>query len=733
MIELIPDRNGLTSDGECTVDLLVRIKPPQPQGQKDRPGLNLTLVLDRSGSMAGAKLDLTRQAAGLAVRSLAETDRFSIVLFDDQIDTLVPSAPLTDKNRVLQLISGVAPGGSTALFSGWQSGGDQALKGFAPKRVNRVVLLTDGQANVGETNPDSICHAVHALAEKGVQTTTIGFGSDYNENLLRSMASSGDGNHFFVEKPEQLTTCFEVELGGLTATLGRRVRLEVAPVGKGVIVEPLGDLEKHPNGGYKLADLVGGWPMEQVFRITVPAQKSASKAPVKVKLTWESVVQNKEMVEEVPLKLPLMTKEERLALPLNTEVEQQVGLAMAARARLEAMDVMRKGDREAATRILRTALTSYNLPAQQKAELEDLARTTERGDTSSSLKKGAMQSYAYSRSSVTLSGMGGMFKLQKHLGSLIPLNRGGILMQAPSDGNRPWERVAGMLTGLLHGERLGLPKRGEASVLTAVTLDHIGVDTGVDLGMSLGSMFEPEDLAAYFLTAPVDQPGRGLRQLRQSFDRNRPNSWMQSASAGCGALQRLPAFLCPHIHNPLAGMGGQALWVDVVFGTTLTHNEQAALVASLGYASMLWDLLAMPGAPAPDWYLKHFLTSVDGLETPDKTYICRTGRMDGWTGSLSAFVKEAVERARAEKQPAALAIESWGTGAYLLEVMPALLYLLERHGDDPGAALAACPRGGWMGAVVGAAVGALHGVQPDWKLDPDQDELLVRTKTRFRL
>lgn len=725
MFELIADRPGLAGDGECTVDLLVRIKPPALEGVSERPGLNLTLVLDRSGSMAGTKLDLTRQAAGLAVRSLAESDRFGVVLFDDRVDTLIPSALLTDKGKALGLIGKVDAGGSTALFAGWQTGGEQALKGVEPRRINRVVLLTDGQANVGETNPDTICHAVHQLAERGVQTTTIGFGSDYNENLLRSIASSGDGNHFYVERPEQLTTCFEVELGGLTATLGRRVRLEVIPRAPGVVVEPLGTMESHPDGGYKLADLVADWPMEQVFRITAPAS-TEGQPPVAVLLSWESVQDNRLCQQEVPLALPVMTRAERAALPVHPDVEQQVGLAMAARARLEAMDVMRKGDRDAATRILRTALTSYNLPAQQKAELEDLARTAERGDTTSTLKKGTAQSYAYSRGSVSLSGLGGIMKLLKLIGSTLPIQRSPMYTSASPREPRPWARAEGMLAGLMHGERAGRASRGEAAVLTAVTLDNIGPDRVADPVVLVNSMFEPQDLAAHFVKAPVGEPGDGLLGLRQSFLPPQHNSWFPAGRAGCGALQRAAAFLVPHMAAP----SGPAVWVDVTFGTALTHNDTAAHAASLGFANVLWGLLAHSAPPRPGYYLEQFLTGCEGLEL-DTPYTCRSGRMDGWTGRLSDFARQAVEQARAEKQPAPQALESWGNGAYLLEVVPGILYLLECHGHEPARAMELVPTGGWMGALLGAALGALHGRQPEWTLEPDQEELLERTRRRF--
>ena len=115
------------------------------------------------------------------------------------------------------------------------------------ERVNRVVLLTDGEANIGETGIDPICTAVSQLVRQGVQTTTLGFGNGYNEDLLRAMAASGEGNHFFVEQNEQLGPFLELELGGLRATQGKSVRLSLCPAA-GVRVQWLGNIQQDEQG-----------------------------------------------------------------------------------------------------------------------------------------------------------------------------------------------------------------------------------------------------------------------------------------------------------------------------------------------------------------------------------------------------------------------------------------------------------------------------------------------------
>src|SRR5678815_4287414 len=200
-VEFFTTRAKLEARREQTVDLLIRITPPIPTPDlstrpnwKGRPDLNLSQVLDRSGSMQGEKMIRAREAAMFCVDQMLPTDRLSVVTFDDQIEVLFPSEPVTNKQSMKDLISRVTARESTALHEAWVRGGLTVSEHLLDQGINRVVLITDGLANVGITNTDEIVSQAMGLFQRGVSTSTIGIGSDFNEDLLMPMAQAGGGN-----------------------------------------------------------------------------------------------------------------------------------------------------------------------------------------------------------------------------------------------------------------------------------------------------------------------------------------------------------------------------------------------------------------------------------------------------------------------------------------------------------------------------------------------------------
>jgi Ca-activated chloride channel homolog len=405
VLELIPLRHGLKDQGPSVVELLLRIVTPLPEDMPERPQLNLALVLDRSGSMSGQKLHNTILASQQLLRALQGSDRISVVLFDDKVNTLVPSTLISQNRALDRTVGTIQAGGSTDLHSGWLEGATQVAQHLDPECLNRVLLLTDGQANVGETNVDTIATHVNGLAQRGVSTSTLGFGTDYNENLLRSMAASGDGNHYFVEAPSALAEIFELELGGLMSTVGQKVRLTLEAPGR---VEVLTNLERD-DAALRLNDLVLGNPLHVLLRIHVD---DPSRQPlVCARLDYYDLVRKQMVSHSEQLSLPVVPEREWSRLRQHPQVLQELALREAARARKEVTVHLVAGDHEGATRILTVTMDSLSelpqtpLLEQHQAELRQLLDDVQQRNVSGAQKRAVQQEYSYYRGSVTLSGL----------------------------------------------------------------------------------------------------------------------------------------------------------------------------------------------------------------------------------------------------------------------------------------------------------------------------------------
>jgi Ca-activated chloride channel family protein len=410
-LSLHPSRPGLRRGEATELNLLVRIHTPElpsTEGASSaRPPLNLALVLDRSGSMGGQKMEYARQAAAFAVDQLRAEDRVSVVAFDDRVETVVASTPAADKARIKADIARIDARGSTALHAGWVEGGVQVSAHLAPGHLNRVILFTDGQANVGETRPDAISNDVHGLASRGVSTSTLGIGADYNENLLEAMARSGDGNYYFIESPGQLPSLFAAELRGLLATLGRTVSLGLEP-GPGVeILDVYNELPRNSYGRLLLPNLqTGAAPIEVTLRMRVPASFDASRSVCKIRLAWDDPKGGERQKLREKLRLPLLAPAEVDALPEDPDAATAVALLQAAREKRRAVDALERGDREAyrvSSLSARTFAAAAPMAAPAAAEMEDLdkldAQVAAGTDLSSTTKLAKEQIYRRNRSS----------------------------------------------------------------------------------------------------------------------------------------------------------------------------------------------------------------------------------------------------------------------------------------------------------------------------------------------
>ena len=236
-LKIEPERDYLLSGSKAELVLKIDLVAAAVRGKHSRTPLNLAVALDRSGSMSGAKIEKARQAAMLVVDQLSPEDYFSMIIYSDHAEVLLPAQRVEDKERLKRQIGRISVAGSTALYAGVKAAAEQVEKHLSSHRINRVLLLSDGLANVGPSSPAELRRLGGALSERGIAVTTIGVGDDYNEVLMAGLAEASDANYYYVQDTEKLPQIFAKELGELLTVAARQVRIEIiCPAG----IRPIG-------------------------------------------------------------------------------------------------------------------------------------------------------------------------------------------------------------------------------------------------------------------------------------------------------------------------------------------------------------------------------------------------------------------------------------------------------------------------------------------------------------
>lgn len=216
--------------------LLIDIAEEGLSGASPKPAspasslLNLSLVLDTSGSMSGAKLQNLKQAVAWVIDHLSPRDTIAITLFDDEVHPLVPSTKVTDANALREQVEAISEMGGTAMSKGLLVGLDEATKGQSAEAVSRIVLLTDGQT-WGDADR---CRQLAAQAgAAGIPITALGVGAeeDWSIELLDAIASESGGVSGYIARPEEISQAFEQTLRAMQATVYRNLRLTFNPAG----------------------------------------------------------------------------------------------------------------------------------------------------------------------------------------------------------------------------------------------------------------------------------------------------------------------------------------------------------------------------------------------------------------------------------------------------------------------------------------------------------------------
>jgi Mg-chelatase subunit ChlD len=256
-----------------------------------RPAMNFTPVLDVSGSMHGAKLAQAKEAVQHSLHCLQEGDTLSLVTFSDRIDTVLESTSISSRVRgqVQSALEEIYAGGMTALCAGLERGIQENLV----KKVssNLVLLLSDGQANVGETDVERVGQRALEARQQGLVVSTLGVGADYNEALMVEIATQGGGRYYHIEAASQIVSYLTGELGEAVNLAAREVhfKLNLPP---GAILAPLSSLYSCSQNGSEadvtIGDLLLDQELEVPLRLTLLSPKEGLRLSVEGEVHYTS-------------------------------------------------------------------------------------------------------------------------------------------------------------------------------------------------------------------------------------------------------------------------------------------------------------------------------------------------------------------------------------------------------------------------------------------------------------
>jgi Ca-activated chloride channel family protein len=389
-LKLTPLRAGLQAGVDNVVDVMVTVEAPDaPKDLKlRRPPLNLALVIDRSGSMAGRPLHEAKRCAVHVIERLTPRDRVALVMYDDAPAVIAASQAVTDRQALADKVGRVHSGGCTNLHGGWLAGAEQVSPHLQKDTISRVMLLSDGLANRGLTDREAIFDQCSSLAAAGVSTSTYGLGNQFDEELLTGMARAGSGNAYYGQSAEDLMDPIEEELQLLAALCARKVQVAFdGPAG--ATVEVLNALRRPGPGVVDLPDLAYDSQAWVMLRIRIGRERFADRM-AGAKFALLQVEAGGTLFDGTPLKmkaneleLPILTAQDFDALPEDERVKTRLTELQVAQIEREARQAAQEGNWTRVDALMTQALAAgvpsawaqrTTLELQKLAEQRDVER-----------------------------------------------------------------------------------------------------------------------------------------------------------------------------------------------------------------------------------------------------------------------------------------------------------------------------------------------------------------------
>ncbi|MCB9762563.1 MAG: VWA domain-containing protein [Alphaproteobacteria bacterium] len=321
--------------------------------------LHLNLVVDTSGSMSGERLARAKDAAVRLAGLLGPEDTLSIVRFSGGAVSALRPTPATDTGAIFSAIYSLQAGGGTAMYDGLRLGGALVASGEVDA-VGRVIVLSDGAANVGPSTPAAMAQEAARIAASGVTVSALGLGLGFDPESLIAISDGGGGRYAYVEDPAQVTELFEEELRRSRATAARGMRVSIDAADGVEILDVYGYEQfdgRATADGYEvfLGDVVGGETRKIVARVRVPAGREGPQDVAQMRVHWLEPESGRATSAEVPLQVTISDDAQMVEASANAAVYARAATVQTGRALAEAATLHQAGQaKQAEARVAET-------------------------------------------------------------------------------------------------------------------------------------------------------------------------------------------------------------------------------------------------------------------------------------------------------------------------------------------------------------------------------------------
>jgi Ca-activated chloride channel family protein len=357
---------------------VLELKAHRPK-EHHRVPVNVALVIDRSGSMRGQKLDDAKRAAREFVQRMTEVDRLALVHYGTDV-TRFPSTQVTEeaRARMLAFVDAIEDDGSTNISGGLEAAAQELRPAVSQFRVSRAILLSDGQPTAGMVREEELTALARQLRAEGIAVSALGVGEDFNENLMQGIADQGGGFSGFLNS-SQLAEVFTRELEQATGTVARAVELQLELPSQVRSAEVMGTqaLREGQLLRVPLYDMAGGQSARLVVKLSLDTQPTEQAMELlTAKVAYMDVEQDRPA--EARVVLSARSTEDALVVRANLDKDVRVHAvrALGAQQMRAAAEEMKKGNRSAALGFLGNARKLFGTSASALAgELADLDKT----------------------------------------------------------------------------------------------------------------------------------------------------------------------------------------------------------------------------------------------------------------------------------------------------------------------------------------------------------------------